>query len=185
MQTNSFAPLIVILGLGVAVTAACGLGYPGVKAADSECLNDYQGSGLLNTESSDWRDLAEAAELKYRLPAKSIEALIHNESGGRSNAISYVKGKPCAYGLTQMTPGTARRYGLLTKADLLNPVKNVDAGAHHYKDLLEANRQQAIAHTYSDYNAGSAAPKDKKGIAIYRETQAYVMRNLAYINRAQ
>lgn len=176
MKTNSFAPFIATIALGASIYGACSLGMPDGQSAVSP-----EGCPL-EAISTDWRDLAEAAEHKYSLPDRSIEALIYNESGGNPKAISYVHGKPCAYGLTQMTPRTARRYGLLTKADLLDPVKNVDAGAHHYKDLLEANKQHAIAHTYSDYNAGSAAPKDSRGIAIWRETQTYVKRNLAYLS---
>jgi soluble lytic murein transglycosylase-like protein len=82
-----------------------------------------------------------------------------------------------ATGLMQIMPDTGKRYGV---TDLLNPLKNLTAGAKYLRDLLAMfgnDKRLAVA----AYNAGEGAVmRNGNAIPPYAETQAYVPRVLQY-----
>jgi soluble lytic murein transglycosylase-like protein len=98
-----------------------------------------------------------------------VAALIHVESAFNPRAVS----RKGAYGLMQLLPATARRFGLTRKKDLFNPGKNLDAGVRYLKWLTQrfgGDVQKILA----AYNAGEGTVERFGGIPPYRETQQYV-----------
>lgn len=109
--------------------------------------------------------------IRHAINPHLVAALIHVESSFNPRAVS-PKG---AYGLMQLLPETARRFGLTKKKDLYDPKKNLEAGVRYLKWL--ANRfggdtQKILA----AYNAGEGAVQRFGGIPPYQETQSYVQK---------
>jgi len=105
----------------------------------------------------------------HKLDPALLKAVIHVESAFDPFAVS----RTGAMGLMQMMPGTAAQYNLT--ANQFDPQRNVYAGAHHLKDLLEqfdGNIRFALA----GYNAGANAVNKYNGIPPYDETQRYVLK---------
>lgn len=112
-----------------------------------------------------------AASAKYGVPKNLILAVIHQESGMDSNAVSPVG----AQGLMQLMPDTARSLGVMNSFD---PVQNVDGGTRYLSELLQqfsGDTSLALA----GYNAGPGAVQAYGGIPPYAETQNYVKSVLA------
>ena len=105
----------------------------------------------------------------HKLDPALLKAVIHVESAFDPFAVS----RTGAMGLMQMMPGTAAQYNLT--ANQFDPQRNVYAGAHHLKDLLQqfdGNNRFALA----GYNAGANAVNRYNGIPPYDETQRYVLK---------
>ena len=104
-------------------------------------------------------------------------ALLHAVVLAESAYNPRAKSPKGATGLMQLMPGTAKRYGV---TDLLNPLKNVTAGAKYLRDLLAMfgnDMRLAVA----AYNAGEGAVmRNGNAIPPYAETQAYVPKVLQY-----
>ena len=109
---------------------------------------------------------------KHAIDTDLVRAVIDVESHYQSRALS-PKG---AYGLMQLMPNTARRYGV---TDRTSSEQNIDAGVHYLKDLLVMhNGNEALA--LASYNAGEGAvAKHHRRIPPYRETMLYVAAVLA------
>ena len=106
-------------------------------------------------------------EKKYDLKPGFLEHLIRVESGGYIDNVSS-KG---AYGLTQLMPETAKRYGV----DPKDPFQNIEGGAHYFRDLLNmfnGSYSQALA----AYNAGELkeSVKNRNWDKLPEETKNYV-----------
>jgi soluble lytic murein transglycosylase-like protein len=120
-----------------------------------------------------------AASKVFGISANLIRAVIVQESGGDSGAVSH-KG---AKGLMQLTDATARELGVTNPFD---PVQNIFGGARLLARLLgtfRGNLELALA----GYNAGQGAVNKYGGIPPYRETQDYVknvIRNLKGLGAA-
>jgi soluble lytic murein transglycosylase-like protein len=109
--------------------------------------------------------------IRHSINPHLVAALIHVESAFNPRAVS-PKG---AYGLMQLLPETARRFGLNRKKDLLDPKKNLEAGVSYLKWL--ANRFGGDAEKIlAAYNAGEGAVQRFGGIPPYQETQNYVQK---------
>ena len=109
--------------------------------------------------------------VRHSINPQLVAALIHVESAFNPRAVS----RKGAYGLMQLLPETARRFGVNRKRDLLNPVKNLEAGVKYLKWLTErfgGDMQKTLA----AYNAGEGAVDRFGGIPPYHETQQYVQR---------
>lgn len=109
--------------------------------------------------------------VRHSINPQLVAALIHVESAFNPRAVS----RKGAYGLMQLLPATARRFGVNRKRDLLNPVKNLEAGVKYLKWLTErfgGDVQKSLA----AYNAGEGAVDRFGGIPPYHETQQYVQR---------
>lgn len=118
-----------------------------IKAADGRSIDP----------GDEYLKMARAAATKYGIDPEIIVRLIRLESGANSKVRASDKG---ALGIMQFMEGTAKQYGI-TKAQLksTNP-KDVeaviDAGIHHFKDLVDQNKgdyKLALA----AYNGGQGA----------------------------
>lgn len=113
-------------------------------------------------------DLIRAASKKHGVDEKLITHVIESESNFNPRAIS----PRMAYGLMQLLPQTAVRFGV---EDVFNPAQNIDAGTRYLKELLEMyNRDTGLA--LAAYNAGPEKVERYGGVPPYRETQDYVRR---------
>jgi soluble lytic murein transglycosylase-like protein len=109
----------------------------------------------------------EAAE-RHNVDPALVRAVIETESNWNPAAVS----RKGAFGLMQLIPTTAQRFGV---NDAFNPKQNVDAGVLYLKTLLErynGNLDLALA----AYNAGEGAVDRAHGIPAFRETRNYVQR---------
>jgi len=120
-------------------------------------------------------DVIAAAEFTKLDPAL-INAVIAAESKHNRYAKSY-KG---AYGLMQLMPATAKRFGY-TKRD--STKQNVMAGSRYLRELLgQFNGDIELA--LAAYNAGPGAViKYQNRIPPYKETKQYVPKVLKYYRR--
>lgn len=109
--------------------------------------------------------------VRHSINPHLVAALIHVESAFNPRAVSS-KG---AYGLMQLLPETARRFGVRKKKDLFDPRKNLEAGVSYLKwlaDRFGGDAEKILA----AYNAGEGAVERFGGIPPYQETQSYVQR---------
>lgn len=117
-------------------------------------------------------DYVALAARRHRLDAGLLNAIIRAESGFRHDALS-PRG---AMGLMQLMPATARELGV---ANAYDPRANVDAGALHFRRMLDRFRDPRLA--LAAYNAG-AATVERYGNAVppYPETIEFVQRVQRY-----
>ncbi len=110
------------------------------------------------------------AARETKLSEKLIRAVIKQESGGDSTAVS-PKG---AAGLMQLMPDTARAVGV---NDRFDPRENIMGGARYLRQLVDrfGNLENALA----AYNAGPGNVERHNGVPPFPETQNYVRRVLA------
>lgn len=111
-----------------------------------------------------------AAELRHRIPAGLLDALVAIESNYRPFAVS----RAGAAGLSQLMPGTARDLGV---ADRFDVRANLDGGARYLRAMLDQFGTVALA--LAAYNAGPNAVTRSRGIPLNGETPAYVARVIA------
>ena len=112
--------------------------------------------------------------LAHRLDPRLFHSLIYAESSYKVNAQSH-KGAGC---LTQLMPGTARRFGLRVDASVDERFTNLDkclnAGANYLAWLLNTFRGD-VRLALAGYNAGEGAVfKYGWRIPPYKETSQYV-----------
>jgi soluble lytic murein transglycosylase-like protein len=112
-------------------------------------------------------ELADAAALKYGLPATLVRSVIAAESAHRPDAVS-PKG---AIGLMQLMPETAKDLGVNPH----DPAENVDGGTRYLRDML-VRFDGRLWHALAAYNAGPGAVEKYGDIPPYRETIQYVKR---------
>jgi len=123
----------------------------------------------LGAPRSPYGELIYDIAIRHSINPHLVAALIHVESAFNPRAVS----RKGAYGLMQLLPATARRFGLTRRKDLFNPGKNLDAGVRYLKWLTErfgGDVQKILA----AYNAGEGSVERFGGIPPYRETQQYV-----------
>lgn len=106
-----------------------------------------------------------AAERNHLDPAL-VQAVIQTESGWNPYAVS-PKG---AFGLMQLIPSTAERYGV---GNVFDPVQNINGGTHYLRDLLDRFHGD-LKKSLAAYNAGEQAVERFGGVPAYSETRAYV-----------
>lgn len=128
----------------------------------------------LPKESADMRKRREGLEpliretaARYGLEPALVRAIAHVESRFNTNAVSPAG----AAGIMQLMPGTAKRYGAVSRHD---PAQNLDAGARYFKDLL-GQYAGNIALALAAYNAGERnVERHAKRVPPFRETMLYV-----------
>lgn len=96
------------------------------------------------------QNLFNRAATAYDLDPNLIYAVMGQESGGKSGAVS-VSG---ATGLMQLMPDTARKYGV---TDATDPEQNVMGGAHYLRDLLDRHNGN-VAEALKDYYGRGTPP---------------------------
>lgn len=137
------------------------------KAADLMA----QVNSALGPPQSRYGDLIYEIAIRHSVNPHLVAALIHVESSFNPKAVS----RKGAYGLMQLLPETARRFGLTKKKDLFDPQKNLEAGVKYLKWLT--NRFGGdVEKILAAYNAGEGAVTRFGGIPPYQETQNYVRR---------
>src|SRR5688572_32956118 len=75
-----------------------------------------------------------AAASRYHVDPHLLWIIAYLESRFNPQAISYKDGRPCAFGLMQFVPSTAKQYGLTNPH---NSREAVDAAARYVRDLLK------------------------------------------------
>lgn len=139
------------------------------------------GGKAMAPESVPIAALIRAACVARGLDPGIVSALVYVESRYNPSAES-PKG---ALGLMQILPSTAARYGITSRADLLDPKVNVDVGTRYLSDLQHkfGSRTDLLL---AAYNAGEfAVIRYGNRIPPYPETQSYVRQILALSDAAQ
>jgi soluble lytic murein transglycosylase-like protein len=152
---------------------------PGAPAADVEgtalaAAVQTAGPSFRPTKvNAKYADMIAKVAREQRVEPALLHAVVTVESAYNARA----KSPKGATGLMQLMPDTGKRYGV---TDLLNPIKNLTAGAKYLRDLLAMfgnDKRLAVA----AYNAGEGAVmRNGNAIPPYAETQAYVPRVLRY-----
>jgi len=134
-----------------------------------------KGSRTINT----WRTRAKVYEPliastaeRYNVEPNLLWTIAYLESRFSHNAVSYKKGKPCAYGLMQFTGSTALRYGLINPHD---PRESLDAAARYVRDL-QTRFGPRLDLILAAYNAGEGT------VEAFREGRSLVLPNKKIIN---
>ena len=119
-----------------------------------------------------------AAATEFNVEEALLHAVITAESGYNPGAVS----RAGAQGLMQLTPDTARRYGV---ADAFDAGQNIRGGTRYLRDLLDLFDND-VELAVAAYNAGeNAVLRHGRKIPPYRETQAYVAKVQAYYRTFQ
>ncbi len=141
---------------------------------------NFNGMGLISAGSnpqffrpstSAYDGLIRHAAQEHGLDFALVKAIMHVESAFNPYARSH-KG---AYGLMQVLPETAQRYGV-ERNELYEPRRNIEAGVRYLKFLSTQFRD--IRHVIAAYNAGENAVSAYGGIPPYAETTSYVTKVL-------
>ncbi|MEM6267260.1 MAG: lytic transglycosylase domain-containing protein, partial [Pseudomonadota bacterium] len=110
-----------------------------------------------------------AAAYEHQIDPLLLHAIIWQESRYNRTARSHAG----AIGLMQIMPETGKRFGA-AKADLLDPMRNIDTGARLLR-TLGARYRGNLDLMLSAYNAGEGAvARYGNRIPPFRETQNYV-----------
>jgi membrane-bound lytic murein transglycosylase B len=146
----------------------------GAESLKKRQRNQSQRTERSTTRAPDMATLAYDPEVRLAASRHNIDplflhAIIGTESSYRPDATSPAG----AVGLMQIMPATGAGLGI-ARAALADPVRNIDAGARHLKNL-----QRRFGRNFelilSAYNAGEGAvARYGNRIPPYRETQAYV-----------
>jgi len=125
------------------------------------------------------RALILSASRKHGVPTALVSSIVAVESNFRCDAVS----SRGSVGLMQLLPSTAQQYG----ADARVPAQNIDAGTRYLRFLIERYRHSntPMKNVIAAYNAGFGAVDHYHGVPPYRETQGYVNRVLALMQRPQ
>jgi len=110
-----------------------------------------------------WARLIEEAANKYEVDPAIIAAIIEQESGGNSEAVS----RAGAIGLMQLMPGTARGLGV----DPYDPAQNIDGGTRYF--LYQYRTFGSIELACAAYNAGPNNVRNGRYLYI-PETRGYM-----------
>lgn len=142
--------------------------------------HNFNGMGLISAGSnpqffrpstSAYDSLIRRAAQEHGLDFALVKAIMHVESAFNPYARSH-KG---AYGLMQVLPETAQRYGV-ERSEIYEPRKNIEAGVRYLKFLTARFRD--VRHVIAAYNAGENAVSTYGGIPPYAETASYVTKVL-------
>ena len=116
--------------------------------------------------SAKLRGVVNAAAARNNLDPALVQAVIQTESNWNPYAVS----RKGAFGLMQLIPSTAERYGV---GDVFDPVQNVNGGTRYLRDLLDRFHGD-LKKSLAAYNAGEDAVQRFGGVPKYPETRAYV-----------
>jgi LysM repeat protein len=127
---------------------------------------DQNSPTTIRQKASAYQNLINAASYQYGVSADLIQAVITAETCFRPRAVSH-KG---AYGLMQLMPATARRFGATDKS----VTHNVHAGTRYLRWLLD-RYNGSVYHAVAAYNSGEGTV-DRHGWNVpYQETRRYLV----------
>lgn len=130
---------------------------------------DQNSPSIIRQKASAYQNLINAVSLQYGVSADLIQAVITAETCFRPTAVSH-KG---AYGLMQLMPATARRFGATDKS----VTHNLHAGTRYLRWLLD-RYDGSIYHAVAAYNSGEGTV-DRHGWNVpYQETRRYLVQVL-------
>lgn len=115
------------------------------------------------------------ASKKHGVPQNLIKAVIKQESAFNPQATSHCG----AQGLMQLMPGTAKELGV---KDSYNIEQNIDGGAKYLSQMLRMFKGD-VKKSLAAYNAGPGNVKKHGGIPPFAETQNYVKRITASLDK--
>lgn len=177
LRTRAMASLAVILGLCLASPAQAQIASyvdahgrtvyinanPAAKVARQHSANE----GFV-TPPVKLRGVVDAAAARNNLDPALVQAVIQTESNWNPFAVS----RKGAFGLMQLLPSTAERYGV---RDVFDPAQNVNGGTRYLRDLLDRFHGD-LKKSLAAYNAGEQAVQRYGGVPKYPETRAYVQK---------
>lgn len=112
---------------------------------------------------------------KHNLDPALVKAVMQTESGGNPRAVS----RAGAMGLMQLMPSNVKEAGISNPFD---PAQNIDAGAAQLSGLL-AKYGGDIDLALAGYNAGPGNVSKYGGVPPFRETQTYIRKVRAAMER--
>jgi soluble lytic murein transglycosylase-like protein len=160
---NSTPPAPKPAAATAAATSAGDASQPDASKPDAAKPVSAQADNPASTAIS---QTVERIAVRHSLPPQLIHSVIKVESNYNPWAVS-PKG---AFGLMQLIPATARRFGV---SNVFDPEDNINGGAKYLKYLLglyDGNYTLALA----AYNAGEAAVARYGAVPPYPETVNYV-----------
>ena len=117
----------------------------------------------------------EQASAEYRVPLYLLKAVAKAESGFNTDSVS----RSGAMGIMQLMPETAKELGV---SDAFDPEENIMGGAEYLaQKLMEYRGDVELA--LAAYNAGSGNVAKYGGIPPFEETQNYVKKVTAYMEK--
>ncbi len=119
-------------------------------------------------------NIVQQAASTHGVPENLIRAVIKQESGGDSKAVSN-KG---ASGLMQLMPATAKELGV---TDLFDPAQNINGGTKYLASLLKRYNGD-VPKALAAYNAGPGIVDKVGGVPNWKETKNYVKTILKNLN---
>ena len=105
---------------------------------------------------------------EYKLQPHLVLAIMATESNFDASAVSPKE----AYGLMQLIPGTAARFGV---RNIKDPVQNIRGGMAYLRWLM-AYFEGDVSLVAAAYNAGERAVERYLGVPPYAETRMYVLK---------
>lgn len=130
---------------------------------------DQHSPTTIRQKASSYQNLISAVSMQYGVSTELIQAVITAETCFRPRAVSH-KG---AYGLMQLMPATARRFGATNKS----VTHNVHAGTRYLRWLLD-RYDGSVYHAVAAYNSGEGTV-DRHGWNVpYQETRRYLVQVL-------
>jgi soluble lytic murein transglycosylase-like protein len=132
-------------------------------------------AGLAQGDAPPFASAIEAVARQVGLDPVLLAAVVEAESSFRSGAVSRAGAK----GLMQLMDSTALALGV---ANPFDPQQNLLGGARFLRGLLD-RYGQSLPLALAAYNAGPGAVDRYGGIPPFAETQAYVPRVLANLQR--
>lgn len=107
---------------------------------------------------------------EYQIDQNLIIAIAQAESSFCLDAVSYTEDKkPIAYGVMQLTPGTAKMLGV----NHLNPNENIKGGVQYFS--MQLARFGDIKLALAAYNAGPENVRKYQGVPPFQETIKYII----------
>lgn len=156
---------------GVTVTpASLGPLPPMPISPDATQLAPLQQSG-----TAQYDGLIQTYAEKHNLDPVLVKAVIQTESGGNPNAVSHAG----AMGLMQLMPSNVKEAGI---SNAFDPAQNIAAGTAQLSNLL-AKYGGDVDLALAGYNAGPGNVNKYGGVPPFRETQNYIRKVHAAMER--
>jgi soluble lytic murein transglycosylase-like protein len=127
--------------------------------------------------STAYHSAISASAARYSVDPCLLWTIAYLESRFKSSAVSS-KG---ARGMMQFMPATGRKYGLVGRGDLHDPLRSIEAAARYLRDLngMFADRIDLVL---AGYNAGeNAVIRSGYRVPRYRETRQYVASGMSVL----